>query len=41
MKPIVFNGVKYFPVKLAPEDIVDELKPVKPNKKGKIATLKL
>jgi hypothetical protein len=41
LKSIDFNGVKYFPVKIAHEDIIDELKPVKPTKKGKIAVLKL
>ena len=41
MKPIEFNGVKYYPVKEAPESIVDELRPIKPNKKGKINTLKV
>ena len=41
LKPIEFNGARYYPVKLAPESIVDELKPITPNKKGTIITLKL
>jgi hypothetical protein len=41
LKSIDFNGVKYFPVEIANEDIIDELQPVKPTKKGKIAVLKL